>query len=91
MDRETFLLTREQIQARMEETRGSLYRNSPLPLSSGLIGMLPFVFSVLVNIFTNQKKMLLKTILTTLSLRFLSPFIARRVWGFFSKENPAIS
>lgn len=85
MDRETFLLTREQIQIRMEAKRGSISSIHPSPEPNGVIEMLSFVFSVLKNTFFNQKRTLFKTILTTASLRFLSPFIARRVWGFFSK------
>jgi hypothetical protein len=58
-----------------------------------VLGLVPFLFSIFKNIFfnNNKKRSLFRTILTTLGYRFVSPFIAQRVRGFFSKTKATIS
>jgi hypothetical protein len=46
------------------------------------------VFSI---VFCKKKRSLLRAIVITAGVRILTPFIARRVWGLFSKTKPAIS
>lgn len=91
MDTETFILTRQKIQMRMEEKRQDISVNPSSFHSNGFLAAVPFLFSTLKNIFNHNKKTLTRTILTTVGFRILSPFIARRVWGLFSKTKPAIS
>ena len=89
MDRETFLLTREQIQVRMEEIRTNISLSAPsLSIRGSMAVIFYLVAPIFKIIFLKNKKTIFQTIVATLGLRFLSPFIAQRVWGFVSKINP---
>jgi len=62
----------------MEEKRASMAMNPP---------SVPFVFSLLKNIFLNNNGSILRMILTTVGFRIVSPFLAQRVWGLFFKTK----
>ena len=72
MDRETFLLAREQIQSRMEAERQDVgATRASFPVNGVIMGMLPIGFSIVKNIFFNQKKTLLQIIFAALGVRVL--------------------
>jgi hypothetical protein len=87
VDRETFILTRQQIQAGMEEKRRGISLHPHPTQSNGFLTAMPFMFSVLKTLLNPYKPTLTKTILTTVGFRFLSPFIARNVRSLFSKAK----
>jgi len=91
MDRKTFLLTREQIQNRMEGTRAAPSSFLSLSSPNGTVGLIPLSFSVFSTVFFRKKRTLLRAILITAGVRVLAPFVARRVWALFSKTKPATS
>jgi hypothetical protein len=75
----------------MEEKRLTLSSPPALYSSIAAMGLIPFSFSVFSTVFFKNKRTLLRAILITAGFRLLAPFIARRVFGFFSKTKPAIS
>jgi hypothetical protein len=92
MDLKSFLLKRALIQSRMENKRTGPSSSASSGISRGIMmALLPLVFSALKNVLTLRKKSLIRTILLALGFRFLSPLLARSLWGFFFRPRATIT
>lgn len=87
MDHRSFLLMRDGLRERLEETRRRDARpGEPWP-AGGAGGLGPIVSSVLKNLLSSQRKSFLGTAVATLAWRWAVPMISRRVSGWFGRRK----
>lgn len=72
----------------MEEKRGAA--DPRPPIGSGAVGVLFFLAEILKRVVFPQNRTILRAVLTTIGIRIISPFIARRALGFILGRAPGV-